>query len=87
MLVSIPPANCEYDEDVMLTSLSCLSSKACSDPADSNGCNPASKQITTEQGPDMKVHVISSIDFDSTAAVTNVFTYIGGYIWCIKSMM
>ena len=28
----------------------------------------------------MKFHVISSIDFESTAAVTNVLTYIGGYL-------
>ena len=78
MLASIPSANCEYDEDVMLTSLSRLSSEASSDPADNDGCNPASKRLTTE--PDMKVHVISSIDFESTAAVTNVLTYIGGYL-------
>ena len=76
MLASIPSANCEYDEDGMLTSLSRLSSEASSDPADSDGCNPSAKQLTTE--PDM--NVISSIDFESTAAVTNVLTYIGGYL-------
>ena len=36
MLASIPSANCEYDEDGMLTSLSRLSSEASSDPADSD---------------------------------------------------
>ena len=76
MLASIPSANCEYDEGGMLTSLSRLSSEASSDPADSDGCNPSAKQLTTE--PDM--NVISSIDFESTAAVTNVLTYIGGYL-------
>ena len=60
----------------MLASLSRLSSEASSDPADSDGCNPSAKQLTT--GPDM--NVISSIDFESTAAVTNVLTYIGGYL-------
>ena len=73
MLANIPSANCEYDEDVMLTSLSRLSSEASRDPADSDGCNQSAKQLTTE--PDMKDHVISSTDFESTAAVTNVLTY------------
>ena len=58
----------------MVTSLSHLSSEASSDPADIDGCNPATKRLRTDQGLDMKVHVISTVE--STLQVCSSHSFI-----------
>ena len=73
ILAAIPSSNCAYDSDVMLSTLARLSSDVC---RSTHREEPAAKRPRLESAP----MVLSADDFETPSAVTNVLTYIGGYL-------
>ena len=80
ILASIPSANCAFDNDVMLSSLSRLSRAACRKrgaDAMTEGCERPTK---APRLADDTVMLIDAADFEVETEVSNVLTYIAGYL-------
>ena len=81
ILAPIPSANCTYDSDVMLSTVTRLSSNAWCSAAHPD--EPDTKRPRLESAP----MVLSADDFETPSAVTNVLSYIGGYLIKIPSIL
>ena len=73
ILAAIPSSNCAYDSDVMLSTLARLSGDVC---RSTHREEPAAKRPRLESSP----MVLSADDFETPSPVTNVLSYIGGYL-------
>ena len=80
ILASIPSANCSFDSDVMLSSLSRLSRAACrkrGSDVGAKGCEtPAKSPRLTEDS----MQPFDATDFEVATEISNVLTYIAGYL-------
>ena len=76
IIARIPSANCAFDHDVMVSSLARISSEACSR---SNPHGPSSKRSRLAE-VELEVQLVQTSDFETPLEVTNVVTYIGGYL-------
>ena len=76
ILARIPSANCAFDDDTMLSSLARMSGEARCTSSNKPQDHSCKKPRLTEP----VVDVIQMADFETPTEVTNVLTYIAGYL-------
>ena len=74
ILARIPSANCAFDHDVRVSSLARISSGSCS------RSNPQGSSSKISRLAEVEVQLVETSDFETPLEVTNVLTYIGGYL-------